>query len=104
MLLAVHKRNYDLTAWYNETYADRVTISQDNALEIILKIIARFQRYGGVYFYSMLAASMGIIIHALGYFLYNWQIKGLVPLAITMACGGGMLMITGQSIVIWLSH
>jgi hypothetical protein len=72
-----------------------------NTLEIIVKIFRRFRRYHGVYFYSMLAASIGIIIHALGYFLRNFDISNSAPLEITLACGGGMLMITGQSIVLW---
>jgi hypothetical protein len=72
-----------------------------NTLEIIVKIFRRFKRYHGVYFYSMLAASIGIIIHALGYFLRNFDISDSAPLEITLACGGGMLMITGQSIVLW---
>lgn len=72
-----------------------------NTLEIIVKIFRRFRRYHGVYFFSMLAASTGIIIHALGYFLRNFDITNSAPLEITLACGGGMLMITGQSIVLW---
>jgi hypothetical protein len=72
-----------------------------NTLEIIVKIFQRFRRYNGVYFYAMLAASIGIIIHAFGYFLRNYEISDSAPLEITLACGGGMLMITGQSIVLW---
>jgi hypothetical protein len=55
-----------------------------------------------VYFYSLLAASIGIIIHALGYFLRNDDIVNSTPLKITLACEGGMLMITGHSVVPWL--
>jgi hypothetical protein len=72
-----------------------------NTTEILVKIFRRFRRCRGVYFYSMLAASIGIIIHALGYFLRNYNISRSPPLEITLACGGGMLMITGQSIVLW---
>lgn len=72
-----------------------------NTLEIIVKVFRRFRRYHGVYFWSMLAASIGIVIHALGYFLRNFDITNSAPLEITLACGGGMLMITGQSIVLW---
>jgi hypothetical protein len=72
-----------------------------NTLEIIVRIFRRFRRYRGVYFWSMLAASTGIIIHAFGYFIRNFDISNSAPLEITMACGGGMLMISGQSIVLW---
>jgi len=72
-----------------------------NTIEIIVRIFTRFRRYSGVYFYAMLAASIGIIIHAFGYFVRNFDISNSVALQITLACGGGMLMITGQSIVLW---
>ncbi|KAF1919208.1 hypothetical protein BDU57DRAFT_133474 [Ampelomyces quisqualis] len=72
-----------------------------NTLEIIVKIFHRFQRYNGVYFYSMLAASIGIVIHALGYFLRNYDITNSTPLELSMICGGAILMVTGQSIVLW---
>jgi hypothetical protein len=78
-----------------------LSIAVYNTLEIVVKVFQRFRRYQGVYFYSMLAASIGIIIHALGYFLRNYDIVNSAPIEITLACGGGMLMITGQSIVLW---
>lgn len=72
-----------------------------NALEVFIKIFRVFRSYHGVYFYSLIAASVGIVIHGLGYFIRNYDISDSAPLEITMACGGGMLMITGQSIVLW---
>ncbi|KNG48483.1 integral membrane protein [Stemphylium lycopersici] len=78
-----------------------LALAASHALEVLIKIFRRFQSYRGVYFYSLIAASVGIIIHALGYFIRNYGISGSAPLEITMACGGGMLMITGQSIVLW---
>ena len=60
-----------------------------------------FKRYSGVYFYAMLVASIGIIIHAVGYFIRNFDVSNSPGIEITMACGGGMLMITGQSVVLW---
>jgi hypothetical protein len=72
-----------------------------NTFEILVKIFRRFRHYRGGYFYSMLAASIGTVIHALGYFLRNYNISRSPPLGITLAYGGGMLMIIGQSIVLW---
>jgi hypothetical protein len=78
-----------------------LALAVSHAIEVIIRIFHRFHSYRGVYFYSLIAASVGIIIHALGYFIRNFDISKSAPLEITLACGGGMLMITGQSIVLW---
>ncbi|CAO2653265.1 Nn.00g026760.m01.CDS01 [Neocucurbitaria sp. VM-36] len=78
-----------------------LALAVSHALEVLIKIFRRFRSYHGVYFYSLLAASIGIVIHAFGYFIRNYDISKSAPLEITLACGGGMLMITGQSIVLW---
>ncbi|CAG5181290.1 uncharacterized protein ALTATR162_LOCUS9688 [Alternaria atra] len=78
-----------------------LALAVSHALEVFVKIFRRFHSYRGVYFYSLIAATVGIVIHAFGYFIRNYGISDSAPLEITMACGGGMLMITGQSIVLW---
>jgi hypothetical protein len=78
-----------------------LALAVSHALEVFVKIFRRFRLYRGVYFYSLIAASSGIVIHAFGYFVRNYGISDSAPLEITMACGGGILMITGQSIVLW---
>jgi hypothetical protein len=78
-----------------------LALAVSHALEVFINIFRRFRSYRGVYFYSLIAASVGIVIHAMGYFIRNYDISHSAPLEITLACGGGMLMITGQSIVLW---
>jgi hypothetical protein len=78
-----------------------LALAVSHALEVIINIFRCFRSYRGVYFYSLIAASIGIVIHGLGYFIRNYDISTSAPLEITLACGGGMLMITGQSIVLW---
>ncbi|CBY00644.1 hypothetical protein IAQ61_011557 [Plenodomus lingam] len=72
-----------------------------NAFEVFVSIFRRFRRYTGLYFYSLIAASVGIPLHALGYFLRFYDVSNSVPIQTLLVCGGGMLMITGQSIVLW---
>jgi hypothetical protein len=36
-----------------------------NALEVLVKILRTFRAYRGVYFWSLVAASVGIVLHAL---------------------------------------
>jgi hypothetical protein len=78
-----------------------LALAVSHALEVFIRIFRRFHTYRGVYFYSLIAASTGIVIHALGYFIRNFDISKSAPQEITLACAGGMLMITGQSIVLW---
>jgi hypothetical protein len=78
-----------------------LALAVSHALKVFIKIFRRFKSYRGVYFYSLLVATVGIIIHAIGYFVRNYGISNSAPLEITLVCGGGMMMITGQSIVLW---
>ena len=78
-----------------------LALAVSHSLEVFVRIFRRFRSYRGVYFYALIAASLGIIIHAFGYFIRNYNVCDSIPLEITMACGGGILMITGQSIVLW---
>ncbi|KAI4655159.1 uncharacterized protein J4E79_008224 [Alternaria viburni] len=78
-----------------------LALAVSHTLEVFVKIFRLFRTYHGVYFYTLIAASVGIAIHAFGYFIRNYGISDSAPLEIALACGGGMLMITGQSIVLW---
>ncbi|KAG9191147.1 hypothetical protein G6011_09235 [Alternaria panax] len=78
-----------------------LALAVSHSLEVFVRIFRRFRSYRGVYFYALISASLGVIIHAFGYFIRNYNVSDSAPLEITMACGGGILMITGQSIVLW---
>lgn len=72
-----------------------------NAAEVIIKILRTFRSYRGVYFGALMASSVGIVLHALGYFFRNFNITKSLPLEIVLVGPGGMLMITGQSIMLY---
>lgn len=57
------------------TVSSFIAISWYNALAINVVIFLVFKRWGGLYFYSLLIASWGIVLHQLGYLL---QFFGLV--------------------------
>lgn len=78
-----------------------LALAVSHAIEVFIKVFRRFRTYRGVYFYSLLVASLGIVIHAFGYFIRNYDISESLPLETILVCGGGMMMITGQSIVLW---
>ncbi|KAF1967331.1 hypothetical protein BU23DRAFT_483912 [Bimuria novae-zelandiae CBS 107.79] len=72
-----------------------------NAVEVFFKIWRTFHSYRGVYFWALIAASLGIVLHALGYFFRNFNVVDSLPLEIFLVGPGGMCMITGQSVVLY---
>jgi len=72
-----------------------------NATEVFIKILRTFRSYKGVYFWALVAASVGIILHAFGYFFRNFDVIDSLGLEIFLVGPGGMMMITGQSIVLY---
>jgi hypothetical protein len=71
-----------------------------NAIELLSLILTTFRRYSGLYFYSLLIASIGIIPYVwgylIGYFRLCDQIAGLVVSTV-----GWPAMVTGQSFVLF---
>jgi hypothetical protein len=74
-----------------------------NAVELIVLIFATFKSRKGLYFWSLLVSSVGLIPYALGFslkLLGTWQGNaawtGIVFLTV-----GWYAMVTGQSVVLW---
>ncbi|KAK2766129.1 hypothetical protein FQN54_007645 [Arachnomyces sp. PD_36] len=78
-----------------------MTISLYNALELIVLIFVNFRRYQGWYFWSLLIATIGVAIHALGYMLRYFHFDKTVFTAVTVSVIGWIAMVTGQSLVLW---
>lgn len=72
-----------------------------NVLEINVLIFATFQRRVGLYFWSLLIASWGIPIHAVGFLLKFFQICPVKYVNVTLICVGWYAMVTGQSMVLY---
>ncbi|KAF2832261.1 hypothetical protein CC86DRAFT_313174 [Ophiobolus disseminans] len=76
-----------------------------NAVELIVLIFVTFQRYDGLYFWSLLVAAFGIIPYSLGFLIKFFQLldpnqdQGYV--AVVLLTIGWYPMITGQSVVLW---
>ncbi|KAM0721593.1 hypothetical protein Q7P37_002518 [Cladosporium fusiforme] len=74
-----------------------------NAVELIAMISLTFTRHRGLYFWSLLIASIGIIPYSLGFLL---KFDNITPgdlrwLAVFLLTIGWYPMITGQSLVLW---
>lgn len=74
-----------------------------NAVELVIMVFLTFKRFQGVYFWSLLLSSFGIIPYALGFLLKFMEITtgNLRWLAIFFLTIGWYPMITGQALVLW---
>src|ERR1700760_4120782 len=72
-----------------------------NTTELIVLIFVSFKRYGGLYFWSLLLATMGIIPYTLGLLFKFFGVIKINMLSISLIDIGWQLMVTGQSIVLY---
>jgi hypothetical protein len=72
-----------------------------NAVELDVIIFSSFKRRRGLYFWSFLAATNGIIPHNIGFLLKNVLNSRTFSLYITLVSIGWVPMVTGQSLVLY---
>ncbi|KAF2994818.1 hypothetical protein E8E13_002150 [Curvularia kusanoi] len=76
-----------------------------NAVELILLVLVTFQRYHGLYFWSLLIAGFGVLPYSLGFLIKFFQLldpngnPGYV--AVVLITIGWWTMVSGQSVVLW---
>jgi hypothetical protein len=76
-------------------------LSMYNAVELVVLVFLTFTRYSGVYFYSLLVASIGIVPYCIGLILKFFQITTDSYAYVTLITIGWWCMVTGQSVVLW---
>ncbi|KAK1914745.1 hypothetical protein P3342_010734 [Pyrenophora teres f. teres] len=80
-------------------------LSLYNAIELIVLALVTFQRYQGLYFWSLLVSAGGIIPYSLGFIIKFFRLldpaqkEGYV--AIVLLTVGWWGMVSGQSVVLW---
>src|ERR1700743_1108469 len=72
-----------------------------NTAELIVLIFVTFKRYGGLYFWSLLLATSGIIPYTLGLLFKFFGVIKIDMLSIALVDIGWQLMVTGQSVVLY---
>lgn len=75
-------------------------LSLYNALELELLIFTTFRSYHGLYFWSLILASFGIIPYVLGFMIEYFRLTTLA-VGIAFDTFGWSLMVTGQSVVLY---
>jgi hypothetical protein len=78
-------------------------LSLYNAVELTLLIFSTFTRFNGIYFYSLLISTLGVIPYSTGFILkfFNLTQGRSRWSAITLLTIGWYTMVTGQSVVLW---
>ncbi|KAF2797811.1 hypothetical protein K505DRAFT_397165 [Melanomma pulvis-pyrius CBS 109.77] len=76
-----------------------------NSIELLVLILVTFNKYQGVYFWSLIVAGVGIIPYSLGFMIKFFQFlnpnENAGYLAVVMLTLGWYAMVTGQSVVLW---
>jgi hypothetical protein len=80
--------SFSALAWYN-------------ALELNVLVFVTFKKYSGVYFWSLLISSWGVIPYAMGFLFKFFQITSNDFISVTLITIGWYCMVTGQAIVLW---
>ncbi|EXJ59431.1 uncharacterized protein A1O5_12056 [Cladophialophora psammophila CBS 110553] len=76
-------------------------ISFYNFIYINVKIFLTFKRHRGLYFWSLIVASWGIPVHAIGFLLKFFELGAPKMMALIFIIGGWYCMVTGQSMVLY---
>jgi hypothetical protein len=83
------------------TMAAFLAIALYNMVEVTFLIFAVFKQRRGLYFWSMLVATMGIGPHAIGFILKFFQVTKLDLLSSAIVGLGWVTMVPGQSVVLY---
>lgn len=81
-------------------FAGFAAVSWYNAIELVVLCFVSFKRRGGVYFWSLLLASIAVVPHGLGYFLLFFS-KTNRFICVSLISFSWYFMVSGQSIVLW---
>ncbi|KAK7216904.1 hypothetical protein V2G26_004907 [Clonostachys chloroleuca] len=76
-------------------------ISLYNVLEINIQVFFTFLKWKGLYFWSLLISSWGIVLHSVGFLLQFFQFCTNDYVNITIITLGGIPMVIGQSVVLY---
>ena len=77
-----------------------VALSLYNSLELLLAITGTFKKWRGLYFWSMLLSTFGVILYALGMMLMYFELC-ILWLSKTILDVGWILMVVCQSLVLY---
>ncbi|KAF3067946.1 hypothetical protein CFAM422_008298 [Trichoderma lentiforme] len=72
-----------------------------NVIELTFLIFHTFKRHSGLYFWSCVFATGGLVFQSAGFFILYYASPSVAYLAVTISLLGWIPMVTGQSLVLW---
>jgi hypothetical protein len=75
-------------------------ISIYNSAEIFISLFGVFRRKQGLYFWSLMVATVGIFVHSIAVFLRFFALAPNLPMCVIVVIGW-CAMVTGQSVVLY---
>jgi hypothetical protein len=78
-----------------------IAISWYNAVELNFLIFTTFQRYRGLYFWSLVVASWGVVFYGIGFLFKFFQVIDNGVGNVVFITIGWWCMVTGQSVVLY---
>src|SRR6266536_6525347 len=76
------------------------SLSIFNSLELTVLILSTFKQYAGLYFWSLVVSTWGIVFYSLGFLSKFFQLIENDFVSVTMITVGWWGMFTGQSLVL----
>jgi len=71
-----------------------------NSIELIVMILVTFNKYNGLYFWSLIVSTVGVVVYALGFLIKYFHLldpnTNICFVAVTMVIVGWYMMVTGQ--------
>ncbi|KAJ5979559.1 hypothetical protein N7481_006857 [Penicillium waksmanii] len=83
------------------TIATFLGVALYNVIELLVLIFLTFKRYQGLYFWSILIASMGILLYSIGYLIKFFGLTSATWVPLTLLTVGWWTMVTGESFVLY---
>ena len=78
-----------------------IALAWYNAFELNILILVTFKKYGGLYFWSLLVSSWGVVFYGLGFLFKFFQIIQNDFVNVAFITIGWWAMVTGQSFVLY---
>jgi hypothetical protein len=78
-----------------------LSIALYNVIELNFLIFAVFKQRKGLYFWSLIVATWGIVPHAIGFTIKFFQVININVLSCAIVGFGWVCMVTGQSVVLY---
>ncbi|KAH7268948.1 uncharacterized protein BKA55DRAFT_629504 [Fusarium redolens] len=99
--MAIRAREAPLTGPNAFVIACFLAIAMYNFIELNYSILITFKRWGGLYFWSFVAATWGILPYTIGFILKDFRPETNPYIYVTLIVVGWWPMVTGKSMVLY---